>query len=109
MSYQTHITTMQRMWRILSVNPYKYASDKYYNKQLKKLPTNIQDRIIKDIKEKLCVDPFGKSYPLSGPYKKQKIRSFRVGIYRSLIVIYEKDKCIQLLDLDKRDSIYNHY
>jgi mRNA-degrading endonuclease RelE of RelBE toxin-antitoxin system len=68
------------------------------------LPKKAREWIIRDIKKKLEVDPFGYGEPLSkdrhGYYK------LRVNIYRVIYRIDEKNKEVIITEIDYRRDIY---
>jgi mRNA-degrading endonuclease RelE of RelBE toxin-antitoxin system len=87
----------------LSKESYKVIKTDSYTKKFSKLLPEVQKRIEDKINNELVHDPH--SFPfLQGKYK--NARKLRVGEYRVLFVIDEKNKSIILYEIIKREKGY---
>lgn len=88
----------------MSGTQYKIRTTKHYEKEFRKIPLEIQNRTEQKIKNDLVYGPY--SYePLEG-IKYKGARKLRIGNYRILFVINEKNKEIILYEVFKREIGY---
>ena len=82
--------------------PYKSIFTKTFQKEFRKLPKDIQEAILKTL-EKTVTNPYsGKK--LNG--KLEAYWRYRVGKYRIIYLIDEKESAIAFLDVGLRKAIY---
>ncbi len=74
-------------------------------KFLEKLDRNIKERIEIRLK-KLSENPIPSDSKFIGRYKEDKIFRYRIGDYRALYKIKDKEKVIIIAKIDKRPRIY---
>lgn len=75
------------------------------DKHIKVLPQNIKIIIKQAIEERLGTNPVGYGKPLR--YSLKGYRRLRVGDYRIVYSINEKDKIVIILAIKHRKDIYN--
>jgi len=73
---------------------------------LKKLDKHIQERIIKRL-ENLQSNPVPSDAKFIGRDKREKVFRYRIGDYRALYILNEKDKIILVTKIDKRPRVYD--
>lgn len=81
---------------------YKVALTKNFTKEFRKLPKNIQQRILQAIKKAI-------SNPYAGTKLHRELKGlwrWRVGKYRVIYTIDEEQKFIVFLDVGIRKAIY---
>jgi mRNA interferase RelE/StbE len=82
--------------------PYKSVFTHGFTKQFDKLPKSIKEQVVKGL-EKTATDPYAGTR-LQGKLK--GLWRWRVGKYRVIYAIDEKEKNIVFLDVGLRKSIY---
>jgi mRNA interferase RelE/StbE len=83
--------------------PYKSVFTKTFTKEFERLPQNVKERIVKAL-EKVTESPF------AGTMLRGKLGGLwrsRVGKYRVIYLIEEKQKTVVFLDVGLRKSIYD--
>jgi len=83
--------------------PYKSVFTRGFIKQFDKLPKNIKEQVLKGL-EKTATNPYAGT-KLQGKLK--GLWRFRVGKYRIIYTIDEKEKNTVFLDVGLRKSIYD--
>jgi len=83
--------------------PYKSVFTRGFIKQFDKLPKNIKEQVLKGL-EKTATNPYAGT-KLQGKLK--GLWRFRVGKYRVIYTIDEKEKNTVFLDVGLRKSIYD--
>jgi len=83
--------------------PYKSVFTRGFTKQFDKLPKNIKEQVLKGL-EKTATNPYAGT-KLQGKLK--GLWRFRVGKYRIIYTIDEKEKNTVFLDVGLRKSIYD--
>jgi mRNA interferase RelE/StbE len=83
--------------------PYKSVFLRSFTKQFDKLPKDIKEQVLKGL-EKTVADPYGGTKLLG---KLAGLWRWRVGKYRVIYTIDEKEKSIVFLDVGFRKSIYD--
>jgi len=83
--------------------PYKSVFTRGFTKDFDKLPKNIKEQILKAL-EKTAASPYAGT-KLRG--KLEGLWRWRVGKYRVIYLIDEKEKNIVFLDVGLRKSIYD--
>ena len=66
----------------------------------------LKNRIEKTLK-RLENNPVPKNARFIGRYKGEKIFRYRIGDYRALYIINDKDKIILVTKIDKRSKVYD--
>jgi mRNA-degrading endonuclease RelE of RelBE toxin-antitoxin system len=85
--------------------PYKLKTTSTFEKQLHKLPPDVQDRITRELSEVLATDPWEKTTPLKADLK--GIRQIRwTRRYRVYLEIDEPSRTIGLLAVHHRSNLY---
>ena len=88
----------------MACEPFKIKASKEALKQLEKFPKNVVKLILKKI-ENLALNPYlGK--PLRG--RLEGLRSLRVGEYRALYYIDQKEKEVRIITIGPRKKIYKN-
>ncbi len=82
--------------------PYKTRFSKIFLKKEEKLPSNNKPRIVGAIKE-ILMNPYT-GIPLVGPLK--GLWRVRIGKYRIIYEINEKEKIVVFHDIDLRKRVY---
>jgi mRNA interferase RelE/StbE len=83
--------------------PYKSVFTRGFSKQFDKLPKSIKEQVLKGL-EKSATDPYAGT-KLRGKLK--GLWRWRIGKYRVIYAIDEKEKNIVFLDVGLRKSIYD--
>jgi mRNA interferase RelE/StbE len=83
--------------------PYRAVFAKSFKKEFGKLPKNIQERVLETL-EKIVENPHSGTM-LQG--KLSGLRRCRLGKYRIIYLIEEKESSIVFLDVGLRKSIYD--
>jgi mRNA interferase RelE/StbE len=83
--------------------PYKSVFLRSFTKQFDKLPKDIKEQVLKGI-EKTVADPYEGTKLLG---KLAGLWRWRIGKYRVIYTIDEKEKSIVFLDVGLRKSIYD--
>lgn len=73
---------------------------------LNKLETDLKERIEKRLKN-LENNPVPSDAKFIGRIDKEKLFRYRIGDYRALYILNEKDKIILITKIDKRPRVYN--
>jgi len=82
--------------------PYKSTFTKSFTREFKKLPSNIEQRILEAI-EKAVANPY------AGTKLRDKLEGlwrWRIGKYRVIYLINEREKIIVFVDVGLRKAIY---
>jgi len=82
---------------------YKIIFDKKVIKDLKKIDTKEQEKILNAIEQKIAFDPYGGKRlvgTLSDFYR------YRVGNYRIIYTIYEQQISIEIIKIAHRKEVY---
>ena len=83
--------------------PYKSIFTRGFTKEFNKLPKNIKEKILEAL-EKAIENPYIRTKLQS---KLEGLWRWRVGEYRVIYLINEKEKAIVFLDVGLRKSIYD--
>ena len=76
------------------------------SKFIKKLDDKTKDRIRQKINS-LCENPFPHECVRVEKHKEYKVFRVRVGKYRILYSVHNEENLIVIIDIDKRNRIYN--
>jgi len=90
----------------VSLPRYTTSPHNAFERKFDNLPLNEREDVLKEIQNRLCVDPYNEAPLLGHPYRKAGMRKFRVGKNRIILVIQEPERVIHLLDFDNRGSVY---
>lgn len=71
-------------------------------KNLKKLPNNIQKRFFKTV-DTIRINPLA-GIPLKGEFKSE--RKYRIGDYRIVYKFYHKEKTVLIYRIESRQGVY---
>ena len=85
---------------------YAVELSQHAQKFLDKIDTNLKGRIEKTLK-RLEFNPVPGDAKFLGRQNNEKVFRYRIGSYRALYVIDEKNKLILVTKIDKRAKIYD--